>query len=67
MLLSSLFLVQPDKLERIGMKYLHHESVVVYRMGQEQHIEVEVNCLMTVRDMNILEGLDEQTRLDWLI
>lgn len=67
MLLSSLLFVQPDKLDRTGLKYLHHQSAIVYKMGQEQQIEVEVNCLMTIRDMNILEGLDEQTRLDWLI
>lgn len=67
MLLTSLLLVQPDRLDHTGMKYLHNQTAVVYRMGQEQQIEVEVNCLMTVKDMNILDGLDEQTRLDWLI
>ena len=66
MLLTSLLFVQPDRLDRTGMRYLH-ESAVVYRMGQEQQIEVEVSCLMTIKDMNILDGLDEQTRLDWLI
>lgn len=67
MLLSTLFLVQPDKLDRTVFKYLHEQSAVIYKMGQEKQIEVEVNCLMTVKDMNILDGLDEQTRLDWLI
>ncbi|MCW3121112.1 MAG: hypothetical protein JWQ38_604 [Flavipsychrobacter sp.] len=67
MLFSSLLLVQPDKLDRTGMKYLHNHSAVIYRMQQEQQIEVEVSCLMTIKDMNLLEGLDEQTRLDWLI
>lgn len=64
MLISSLLLLQPNKLQQDGVKYLHNHSAIVYTI--QQHVEVEINCLMTVRDLNIMESMEEDDRLDWL-
>ena len=64
MLISSLLLLQPNRLQNDGVKYLHNHSAIVYTI--QQQVEVEINCLMTVRDLNIMETMDEQERLDWL-
>ncbi len=64
MLISSLLLIQPHRLQSDGVKYLHNHSAIVYNI--QQQVEVEISCLMTVRDLNIMEGMEEEDRLDWL-